>query len=117
VESILDSEKPSHLLILLGTNDSRGGIVGGAVSNLQAKADMANARGVVVIIGTIPPNLQDASADARNAAISDGIRGIQGALIAEVRGALGDGRGLFPDGLHPNEMGSTIIADAFLVHF
>jgi hypothetical protein len=116
VENILDSEQPSHLLILLGTNDSRGGLVGTACSNLQAKADHANARGIYVVIGTIPPNLQDASADARNAAISDCIRSIQGARIAEVRGALGSGHGMFPDGLHPNETGSTIIADAFLDH-
>jgi lysophospholipase L1-like esterase len=112
--SILDSEKPSHLLILLGTNDARVGIVDGAVSNLQAMADSANARGITVIIGTIPPNLQDPSSNVRAAAISDGIRSLQGARIAEVRGALGDGAGLFPDGLHPNEAGSSIIAGAFI---
>lgn len=114
IGSILDSEQPSHVLILLGTNDARGGNVGGAIANLQAMANEAKARGIIAVIGTIPPNLQSNSANANAAAISAGIRGLSDANIAEVRDALGSGIGLFPDGLHPNAEGSNLIADAFL---
>lgn len=113
VEGILANEKPSHLMILLGTNDARSGSVSGAISNLQVMVNIANSAGVVAIVGTIPPNLRSASEDARAAAISSGIRQLNGARIANVRENLGSGSGLFPDGLHPNSAGSRIIGSAF----
>ena len=113
VAGILSKEKPSHLMILLGTNDARSGSVSGAISNLQVMVNIANSAGVVAIVGTIPPNLRDAAEDARAAAISSGIRNLNSARIANVRENLAGGAGLFPDGLHPNSAGSRIIGSAF----
>ena len=50
VEGILAREKPSHLLILLGTNDARSGSVSGAISNLQVMVNIANSAGPTVIV-------------------------------------------------------------------
>jgi len=113
VEGILARENPSHLLILLGTNDARSGSVSGAVSNLQVMVNIANSAGVVAIVGTIPPNFRSASEDARAASISSGIRNLNGARIANVRENLGGNSSYFPDGLHPNSAGSRIIGSAF----
>lgn len=114
VASILDSENPSHLMILLGTNNARSGSVSGAISDLQTMARIGNEKGVVVIIGTIPPNLTSSSANANAEEISNGIYGISNIRVAEVRSAMGDGDGLFNDGIHPNSKGTDIIADAFV---
>lgn len=113
VAGILAKEKPSHLIILLGTNDARNGSVSAAISNLQVMINIANSAGVVAIVGTIPPNLRDAAADARAATISSGIRSLNGARIANVRENLAGGAGLFPDGVHPNSAGSRVIGSAF----
>ncbi len=113
VEGILAREKPSHLLILLGTNDARSGSVSGAISNLQVMVNIANSAGVVVIVGTVPPNFRSAAEDSRAASISSGIRNLSGARIANVRENLGGNKAYFPDGLHPNSAGSRIIGAAF----
>jgi len=113
VEGILAKEKPSHLMILLGTNDARGGSVSGAVSNLQVMVNIANSMGVTAIVGTIPPNFRSASEDARAAAISSGVHNLNGARVALVRENLGGNSSYFPDGLHPNSAGSRVIGSAF----
>jgi len=113
VEGILAAEAPSHLMILLGTNDARVGSVSIAISNLQAMVNIANSMGVVAIVGTLPPSLNDSTVNARTASISSGVRSLSGARIANVRENLGSGAGLFPDGLHPNAKGSQIIGAAF----
>ena len=114
INSILDSQNPSHLMILLGTNNARTGQVSSAISDLQAMANAAIARNVTVIIGTIPPILTSSSHNSAAAKISSGISGIGGIRVANVRSAMGSGSGLFNDGLHPNASGTSIIASAFL---
>ena len=114
IEGLIQTNNPSHVLILLGTNDAIRGSVGVAISNLQTMVNIANANDVIAVVGTIPPIPANSVYDEQAAQISDGIRGLSGATIAEVRGALGDGMGLFPDGIHPTTQGQQIIADAFL---
>ncbi len=114
IEGLLQDNDPSHVLILLGTNDAIRGSVSAAISNLQAMVNVATANNVIAVVGTVPPIPANSVYNARAAQISDGIRGLNGARIAEVRGALGDGMGLFPDGIHPTTAGQQIIADAFL---
>ncbi len=113
VEGILAKENPSHLMILLGTNDALSGSVSGAISNLQVMVNIANSRGVTAIVGTIPPIFRSESEDARAAAISSGVRSLNGARIARVRESLGGHSSYFPDGVHPNSEGSRIIGSAF----
>ena len=114
IQGLLNNNDPSHVLILLGTNDAIRGSVNGAIANLQAMVDIANANDVIAVVGTIPPIPANSLYNERAAQISNGIRGLSGARIAEVRGNLGDGMGLFPDGIHPNTTGQQIIADSFL---
>ena len=114
ISGLIADNNPSHVLILLGTNDAIRGSVSNAISNLQTMVNIANSNNVIAVVGTIPPIPANSEFDARAAQISDGIRGLSGATIAEVRGALGDGMGLFPDGIHPTTPGQQIIADAYL---
>jgi len=111
IEGLLDQNNPSHLVIMLGTNDALRGSVSNAISNLQAMVDIADGRNVIVIVATLPPITSSSSADSRAAQISNGIRNLNGAVIAEVRGAFGNGAGLLVDGIHPNNTGQQLIAD------
>jgi len=113
----LDAVQPTPVVILLGTNDAIRGSVDVAIANLQTMVDTARARNVIPIVGTLPPITRDAEENDRAERISAGIRGLSGARIAGVRGALGDGSGLFVDGLHPNNTGQMIIADVFAQQF
>jgi acyl-CoA thioesterase-1 len=115
VAGLLARHKPSHMAVLLGTNDARKGN-GGAVSNLQAIVNAGNSAGVTVVVGTLPPITRSSVSNSNSAAISNGIRGLNGAAIARVRGALGNGSSTIADGIHPNSMGQQIIADEFLKH-
>ncbi|NND83161.1 MAG: hypothetical protein HKN50_12100 [Gammaproteobacteria bacterium] len=118
IEERLDAINPTHVVILQGTNDALRGSVGGAISNLQAMVDIANARGVIAVVATLPPIPRSASENARAADISVGIRGLAGATIAEVRGAMGNGDGLIvDDGVHPNQQGQQVITDVMLATF
>jgi len=115
VASLLAKHLPSHMAVLLGTNDARKG-TGGALSNLQGIINAGNAAGVKVVVGTLPPITRSSSSNSRSASISNGIRGLSGAAIADVRRAFGDGKSTIADGLHPNAKGQQIIADEFLKH-
>ena len=115
VAGLLAKHKPSHMAVLLGTNDARKG-TGGAVANLQAIVNAGNAAGVTVVVGTLPPITRSSSSNSNSASISNGIRGLNGAAIARVRNALGNGSSTIADGIHPNTMGQQIIADEFLKH-
>lgn len=110
-ESILDAEQPSHLLILLGTNDARQNMVDAAGQNLQYITDVARLRGIKVIVATVPPNYRRTHDSFRSAQISELVRNLNGATWVEVRGAFGDDRSLIPDGIHPGDAGQQIIAN------
>ncbi len=111
---LITLHKPTHLIVLLGTNDARLGTVSGALRNLQYMINFANSSGVTAIVGTLPPYLTTATLNQRSAEISSGIRSLSGARIAEVRNALGDGSVTLADGIHPNDVGQQIIADTFV---
>ena len=113
ITAMIDENDPSHVFILLGTNDAIRGSVSAAIANLQQMVDIARSRNVVPIVGTLPPITISASQNSRAAEISRGIRRLNGAVVAEVRGALGDGSATIADGYHPNNEGQQRIADAF----
>lgn len=116
VDALLAAHQPSHLVVLLGTNDARQGR-GDAVSNMTAIVQRARAAGVVPIIGTVPMHFLSANIDAAAASISAAYTTIPGAVVADVRGALGSNAGLFCDGIHPNAAGQTVIVNAFRGRF
>lgn len=113
----LDAVQPTHVVILLGTNDAIRGSVSNAIANLQTMVDAARQRNVIAIVGTLPPITRSTAEDARAQQINQGIRGLSGATIVGVRAALGDGSGFIADGVHPNQTGQQVISDAFASAF
>ena len=109
--SLISQHNPTHLVVLLGTNDALRGSVSGAVANLQRIADIGNAAGVTVVIGTLPPITRNAGENSRAAQISSGIAGINGARIAGIRADMNSAT--IADGVHPNNDGQRIIAVNF----
>ena len=114
VMGLLSTHRPTHLVVLLGTNDARVGSVSNAISNLQFMVNAANASGAIAVVGTLPPYLTTATLNQRSAEISHGIRSLSGARIADIRSALGDGSATIADGIHPNDTGQQIIANTFI---
>jgi len=114
IEDLLHQNDPSHVLILLGTNDAIRGSVDTAVANLQAMVNIANRNNVIVVIGTIPPIPANTIWNQRAAEISNAIRGLNNVKVAEIRSALGEDESLFVDGIHPSTPGQQLIADTFV---
>lgn len=110
-KSLIAQHKPSHLVVLLGTNDAVRGSVGAAINNLQTIANIAKDNGVTCVIGTLPPIPRSSASNSKAAAISKGIQGLKNARIANIRGELGNGD--IADGVHPNNNGQRIIAMNF----
>lgn len=114
ITQILDQEKPSHLIVLLGTNDARKNDIDAAVRNLGSIADLARSRNIVVTIGTIPVYLADPVINENTRTISDHILAMKDVHIANIRTALGDGSETIGDLIHPNDAGQAIIAELFI---
>lgn len=113
IEGLIEENNPSHVVILLGTNDAlRNESISNAINNLQTMVDIARARDVIPIVGTLPPLTIGAAEDRNAREINQGIRRLNNAVIAGVRGALGNGSTII-DGVHPNQEGQEIIAEAF----
>ena len=111
IEDLLSANQPSHVIIMLGTNDAISGSVSAAIGNLQAMVDIANDNNVVAVVATLPVITNSEVNNNNTAEISDAIRNLSGATIADVRDLFGsDGAGLLIDGLHPNDAGQQAIA-------
>ena len=116
IQALIEQNDPSHVFILLGTNDAIRGSVPNAIANLQAMVDIAQQNGVIAVVGTLAPITRSATEDQRAAEISAGIQNLSGARIAPVRASLGNGETIV-DGVHPNDAGQQIIAEAFASQF
>ena len=115
IDGILDTHQPSHLLISLGTNDAaHGPSIEVAISNLEKMVDIANSKGIAVMVGTVIANHRSKQADQRAQQINRGIFKLSKATIVDVRAKMGDAKGLLADGVHPNQQGQRLIANAFL---
>ena len=112
VRSQVAAINPSHVVILLGTNDAEDGNVSGAVSAMQQIIAETQAAGVTIIVGTLTP-LFRGNGGFFAQQISAGYRSL-GAPIAEVEGAFGGNTDLIFDGIHPVNEGQQLIADAFI---
>ena len=125
IQQMITENNPTHVFILLGTNDAARGSVSVAISNLQTMVDIARDNNVIPVVGTLPPltpappsnlpNFDTVAADARAEQISAGIRGLSNARIAPVRSMVS--RSNIVDGIHPNDQGQQQIAEAMATQF
>jgi len=115
IQGLINSENPSHVVILLGTNDAIRGSVPDAINNLQEMVNIATTSNVIVIVGTLAPITQSASQNARAADISSGIQGLSGARIADIRASFD--ADLIVDGVHPGDEGQQLITDIIQAEF
>ena len=111
IGGLLEVNAPTHVVILLGTNDALFGDVNEAIGHLQAMVNISRAANATVLVGTIPPLLNSEEANGKTAQISAGIRGLSGASIVPVRNQL-PASSLY-DGVHPDDSGQRIIGMLF----
>src|SRR5262245_13289172 len=124
MQTALDVYKPGALLLMEGSNDLLGGSAGAsaALAALTEMVRAAKARGVVVVLATLPPQRLNGPRNgvARSIpAFNESIKALaqqEGATLVDVFEALGgDGRYIGPDDLHPPPIGFEVIAHAFFV--
>lgn len=119
VNSGLATYNPAYLLLLFGANDVTGNVDPNAtVENLRAMVNQAKASGAVPVVGTLTP-MYGGYADWQPAVetLNGLIRRMasdEGVAVAALDSAFGNNASLIgPDGLHPTEAGSVVIADTF----
>lgn len=117
--SVLTRYQPGYLLILYGANDVIMGSSSSSIAdNLRHMADVAYANQTIPVIATLTPmtevhSIFNGSVQAANAAIVQ-MGNDNGIAIVRLDEAFGDGTGyLESDGLHPNDAGQQLIAQAF----
>jgi lysophospholipase L1-like esterase len=119
VTSQLAKHKPGYLLILYGANDATSGTgLGALVADLRAMILAAKANKTFPIIGTLTPmydehgygagRAREMSAEIRNLAKQEGVP------VADLESEFGGDRALIqPDGLHPSDAGTELMAVVF----
>ena len=119
IASILASEKPAALLIDLGAVDLiEGTSLDTSIENLRNIIEQAKANDTVPVVATLTPMTGAHALWADGAkALSALIRTLaseEGARLVDLEKEFGDGDGLLlDDGLHPNETGNQLMAEAF----
>ncbi len=114
VSSGIAQFNPSHVIIMLGTNDASNGSIDSAFRSMRQIVQETQAAGVSIVVATIPPILRSSAEASRARQLSAAYRTL-GVPIAEVEGAFGNNAALFQaDRFHPNNEGQQIIADAFI---
>jgi lysophospholipase L1-like esterase len=128
------AQTPSFVFILLGANDiyrAPDYNVATYQSNLQTLINDCVAAGISaqhIFVGTVPyasdawytvnPGGSRAEADQYAQAVRTAAQNT-GVVLVEVYNAMRDNgaASLVPDGIHPNEAGATVIAEAFITAF
>lgn len=119
VGPLLTLNEPSHLLILLGTNDAfELTPLDTMRDQLQSMFDTAKAQDIVPVIATLPPIYGfDAKTTAHIGTINKMIRSVAGSAnvkVVNLEKEFGDERALIlPDGVHPSANGQALIVMAF----
>ena len=116
---ILANQKPAALLVQYGAVDLIGSrSIDSIIGNLRSIIQQCKANKTVPVIATLQPMVgshsrwngyvQDLNNQIRSLVSSEGAR------LADVAGKFGDGSGLIiDDGLHPNDKGNQLMAEAF----
>lgn len=119
VGGILSSSKPAACCFMLGAIDLiRNYGRDNAIANLRSIIQQCKANQTVPVIATLTPmtgshstwaeEVKKLNADIRSLASSEGAR------LVDLESKFGSGEGLLmEDGLHPNEAGSQLMAEAF----
>ncbi len=113
------SKKPGYVCILFGANDAINGRDASATKEaIRAMVVACKNNKSVPVLGTTPPMLgEHLNFNDAVDRINQGVREVaseEGARLADIHGAFGNGEGLLmKDGLHPNEAGAQKIAECF----
>ena len=119
VGGILANDKPAALLLYVGPVDLiRGYAIDDAVANLQAIIQLAKDNKTVPVVATLLPMSGSHALWADGAKeLSRRIRSLassEGARLADLEARFGSGEGLMlDDGLHPNDAGNQLMAEAY----
>lgn len=118
-QSVIDSAHPGFMLILYGVNDiihAQG--VGGIIAALDQMVDICRANNVVPVLATYPrPITGHAVFGPRTRALNEQIRSLassKGVPCVNLEGEFHADPDFYePDGLHPNDAGTQLMALAF----
>lgn len=119
VGGILANEKPAAVLFQLGAVDLiNGRSVDSIIGNLRSIIQQCKANKTVPVVATLQPMIGSHSRwSGVTKELNNQIRSLassEGARCADVEAAFGDGEGLIlGDGLHPNDQGNQVMAQAF----
>lgn len=119
IPRILTGERPAALLILLGAVDQiEGASMDASIANLRSMIQQAKANDTVPVIATLLPMTGThemwAGAAREMSALIRTLASEEGARLVDLEKEFGTGEGLLlGDGLHPNEVGNQVIAEAF----
>lgn len=116
---ILAGDKPAAVLFMLGSVDVIGGAsVDSVIGNLRSIIAQSKANQSVPVMATVTPMLYShvrfqSRVDELNRAIRS-LASSEGVKLVDLAGKFGDGsKYLLEDGLHPNEEGNQVMAEAF----
>lgn len=116
---LLNNYNPGRIMILYGVNDiMHNADYGEIVSNLRTMVQAAKENKTMVAIATMLPmidrhngiyqgSIEEVNYQIRIMAAEEGVR------LVDLEPLFGTGAGLQLDGLHPNDAGNEIIANAF----
>lgn len=120
IDALLQEHKPSHVLILFGTNDilSPSQDLRASANAVLGMAQRALARGVIPVVGTAPPMVNPRAWNMpRVRTFNNYVRSLAAThrlRLADIQSAFGTGGGLIiSDGFHPNDNGMEVIARTF----
>lgn len=116
---ILADKKPAAVLFMTGAVDLIGGqSVDAVVGSLRSIIEQSKANKSVPVMATLTPMLYSHSQfEGSVKALNNAIRSLassEGARLVDLESKFGDGtKYILDDGLHPNEEGNQLMADAF----
>jgi lysophospholipase L1-like esterase len=119
VGAVLASQKPAAVLFQLGAVDLiNGHSVDSIIGNLRSIIQQCKANKTIPVVATLQPMIGPHSRWSRvTKDLNNQIRSLassEGARLADVEAKFGDGTNLIlDDGLHPNEEGNQVMAQAF----
>lgn len=119
VGGILANKKPAAVLFQLGAVDLiNGRSVDSIIANLRSIIQQCKGNKTVPVVATLQPMIGSHSRwSGVTKDLNNRIRSLaseEGARLADVESKFGDGSGLIlDDGLHPNDAGNQLMAEAF----
>lgn len=123
ITPLLEQQQPTHLIIMLGTNDVYKGSPEVAIDNLSAMVKIASQYDTQIIMLTIPPSLGPTKAQQSTQKINQAISAMpSNVTVVDVFSAFQNAsnkqpKTLLHDKVHPNEAGQELIFKTVLTAF